>query len=102
MTSNKQDRLCFNPPSATDRITLIKMKKDEILIRTGFIPTQTLGISSPTHFSKQEITAECGSSQYQVNYALIQQHLPVDIIGIIPTLQKTPNFSLWRAKAQDV
>lgn len=62
-----------------------------------FILTQTLGISSPTHFTKQEIAAKCDSSQYQVNYASIQRHLPVDLIGSIPTLQKPPNFSLWRA-----
>lgn len=62
-----------------------------------FIPTQTLGISSPTHFTKQEITAKCGSSQYQVSCASIQRHLPVDIIGITPMLQKKPSSSLWRA-----
>lgn len=41
----------------------------------------------PTRFTKQEIPAKRGSSQYQVDYTSIQRHLPV--IGIIPTLHNT-------------
>lgn len=68
-----------------------------------FIPIQTLGISSPTHFTKQEITAKCGSSWYQVSCASIQRHLPVDIIGITPVIKKAQLQPLeGHAKAQHV